>query len=326
MRTNKTIYMASALLMISAFTFFSCNKDDSTTPDNQITTSVTNEVQMSESHDAIAETIESDVDNNLDNLEANNYTSTTLKSGEASCITVKIDSSATLWPRTVTLTYNCTQTINDENISRTGEIVIVVNRTKTDDSKYVNRTITFNNFKLSTDSSSVVVNGTRTMTRLKVKTLLSTDKKNYTVSMTDTITSNLTFNISYKNGTTIDTTITFTRVTNKTRTVTKNFKREGLFIWKSDNANDSITYTGKISGKDFKGNSYVRKCVNPIKITRCATGQMVISSGSIELSSNNAVTGTVTYEKEGCSNKINLSKDGKVKKIERKMSKKLMKG
>jgi hypothetical protein len=321
MRTKKSIYLASALFVIGALTFVSCNKDEEkTTPDVQISATDTENALISESHDAIAENLENDIDNNLDKLEVNGYSSTSLKSGEVSCVSVKIDSTGTnVFPRTITLTYNCTDTINNEKISKTGEVKIEVDRIRTDSTKYFKRRITFIDFKIATDSSSVTVNGNRTLTRLKVKTSYTDMMKKCAFSITDSITSDLTFVVEYK-----DTTVTFTRIASKVRTITKNYIKE-TGHWKSDFTNDSITYTGQISGKDAKGNSYLRKYINPVKITRCLSGQLVVSSGSIELSKNDTVVGTITYEKEGCSNNIKLSKEGRSKNIERKMAKRLRK-
>ena len=325
MKTRRIIISSLIALFALIVTFWACNKDNGTDTQSGITTANISEIQQSESQDAIADKIETDIDNNLDALEANNYTVSSLKSAPESCVDIQIDSTGTnVFPRTVTLTYNCIDTVNGERIAQTGQVKIIVNRIKENvGTGYYSRSMTFTNFKFETDSSSVNVNGTRNLVRTQVKSNLSGDKKNYRTLITDSISSNLSFAITYKRSApAVDTTITFTRIVSRERNAALHSKRVGLLRWASDIRNDSITFTGKVEGVNAQGVPYMRNYTSPVKCVFCPYWpyNLVITSGEIEVSSNNVVIGTISYSANGCATEVTLNKDGKSKTIKRRFA------
>ena len=211
MKKMSILFVVATILLLGAITFFACKKDNSTNSANTTTTNTINQVQTSESQDATADKVESDVDSQADNLEANGYTGATTKSDPSTCVTISIDSTSSghKWPRTVTLTYNCNDTINGDVISQTGAVKIVVDTLTVNKKRGYSRSITFNNYTIGTDSSSVTLNGTRTVRCISVNaSTVSATSTNYRLELKDSVTSNLTFNITYKN---YSTTENFTR-------------------------------------------------------------------------------------------------------------------
>ncbi len=326
MNKSRTIYGIFALLLLGAITFYACKKDTTTTNSgaSNTTAKTVNQVQTSESQDATASKVETDIDNEADDLEANGYTTTATKDAASTCVSISIDSTSTkkLWPRTITLNYNCSDTVNGEVIKQTGIVSISVDTLMINKKRGYSRSISFNNYSITTDSSTIVINGTRNLKRIAI--IPSITSTNFRLELKDSVTSNLNFSIKYidyKGAT--DTTVTFTRKAARVRDVVLNYTKV-LRIWVNMIKNDTITFTGQVSGVDIIGNSYVRMipATDPIVVSYCPIWpHNEIITGEIDLTSNGTNIATITYTANGCSTNATLTTpDGKIKnrKINRK--------
>jgi hypothetical protein len=322
----RTIYGILAILLLGAITFYACKKDSTTTNSetSNTTANMVNQVQTSESQDATANKVETDIDNEADDLEANGYTTTNTKAAASTCVSISIDSTSTKksWPRTITLNYNCNDTVNGEVMIQTGIVSISIDTLTINKRRGYSRSITFNNYSIKTDSSTIVINGTRNLKRIAV--IPSLTSTNYRLELKDSVTSNLNFSINYVNYKgTADTTVTFTRKAARVRDVVLNYTKV-LRIWVNHIKNDTITFTGQVSGVDIIGKSYVRMipATNPIVVSYCPIWpHNEIITGEIDLTSNGTAIATITYTADGCSTNATLTTpDGKIKnkKISRK--------
>ncbi len=333
----KGLYVFTAVLFVlGMIVFFGCKKDNNSTDNSTVATSTVNEAQQSESQDAIADKTEQDMDNNLDKLESNGYSTSSEKSDLDECVSVSIDSTtrAKGWPRTVTLTYNCQDTINNEIFSQTGQIIVQVDTIKkTKSGMLYSRNISFNNYKIIMDSiptfspatsPSVTITGSRTLTRIGIsRTIINSKLIN--IDVTDSITSDMNFTINYG-----DTTITFTRNVARERVAELYFKRiTGTLIWLSDIPKDTLTYTGTVTGINARGKNYTREITTPLECTFCSSWphNLRISSGVISFSNDGGLVGTITYSAntDDCKTTVTLNANGKTKVIERKFGRKFHK-
>ena len=324
MKAKKIYSLASILLIGGVIIFFSCKKDNSSN-NMSLTSSQVNEAQQSESDDALADKVEQDMDNNMDNLESNGYSSSTAKSAIADCVGITIDSitNAGGWPRNITFTYNCQDTVNDEVISQLGTINVVVTRgVKTSGGYLYKRDITFTDYKVTIDSvstfnlatsPSIKITGTRTVTRTNIKPYLSDNNKMLRLVINDSIKSDMSFSIKYG-----DSTYTFTRFVDRQRNAFLHFSKP-FHRWISVIDNDTLTLTGPVTGTNARGYNYTRNITTPLLFTFCPLWpfNLIISSGEIDLSNSNGVTGTITYAATGCKTIVTLTVNGKSKIITR---------
>jgi hypothetical protein len=328
MKRKRLVSAALIGFVIVAMLASSCKKDKSSSSSSTETTSTVNQVQASESQDAVSDKVETDVDNQIDDLEANNFSLSAAKTAsDSSCVTITVDSTGgKSWPKTVTLVYNCQETINGELFDQSGTVIVTVDTTNINGERGYTRKVNFIDYALTTDSSTLILNGTRTLTRTKIKKEISSDLKKYRLEMIDSITSNLSFSVKYLdyNGSGLDTTVTFTRVTAKSRDMVLNFTRVGtLRKWTSVLKNDTITFNGKVTGIDIIGKNYERTIISPLIVTFCPIWPHtpVISTGTIELTVNGTNLASISYSAIDCVTSATLTTaDGKVKnkKINRK--------
>jgi hypothetical protein len=316
MQTRRLIYFVVAFVITSVVVFLSCKKDDS--KNDSIVTSTVDQAKEAESQDAIADKIEQDIDNNIDKLEMNNFKINSSKSAFNGCVDITVDSVVTQFinPKTITLTFNCTDTVNGEKISQIGTIKVVVNIFKiTDDGKLFKRTITFTNYKVGTDSASYTINGTRTVSRLSMNTSLSKDLKTAKLDIKDSIVSNLKFDVKYTNAS-----VSFTRNVNHLRTSVLYFKRN-LILWYADLKNDTVSLSGYVSGINAANINYTRQITTPLEFTFCPTWphNPIIAKGEIDFSNSNGKVGTISYSANGCKTSATLNVNGKTKQIERRI-------
>jgi hypothetical protein len=284
-----------------------------------------NEAQQSESNDAMADKVEQDLDNNLDNLESNGYSILPGKSAIADCVEITIDSTtkALGWPRTVTFTYSCQDTVNREVISQSGTINVIVSRGKWTTGGYLyTRAIHFTDYTVTIDSisafnlatsPSIKISGTRTVTRTKITPYLSADKQLLRIVINDSIKSDMNFHINYG-----DTSVTFTRNVDRERSAYLHF-RKPFHRWLNVIDEDTLTLTGPVTGVNARGFTYTRDITIPLLFTFCPIWphNLIISSGNIYLSNSNGAVGNITYTATGCKTTVTLTVNGKSKIITR---------
>jgi hypothetical protein len=323
MKTIKIQYLWG-LAVILGLSIYGCNKETTTSPNTSsgITKSDIATAQDAEAQDAVISQVEQDADNTMDDMEANNFTLSSTKSA-SDCATVEISPKDTfVFPKTITITYNCMDTVNGDYMTQTGQIVIVVDTIpvgkKLPWRAHLRRTLTFNDFSVSTDSSSFTINGTRTLFRERAATRVS-NSYNMRVEVKDSIVANLS--IAIKNG---SDNFTVTRIANRTREAIRNYSRLTMMSgWRAGIIRDSVIYNGTISGVNAMGNNYSRTITSPVIFTRCPYWpyNQIIPTGTIQFV-NGANTCTISYAADGCKTIITLEKNGQTKTIERRIGRK----
>ena len=325
MKTNKIHYLWAIAIVVNILTH-GCNKDATSGPGSSgITQSDLAAAQDAESQDAIISQVNQNTDNAMDNIEANNFNLTATKSA-SDCATVTISPKDTIvFPKTITINYNCTDTVNGEYMTQTGQLVIVVDTIpvgkKMPWRAHLKRTITFNAFSVSTDSSSFTINGTRTLFRRgsATKALNNLNKR---TEVKDSISSALTF--TTKTG---FTTLNSTWNSNRTRDAIRYFNRLSVNeYWHPVVEKDTITFTGEVSGVNAKGDNYSRMITTPLVYTHCPfyPYNIVIPAGTINYMAGTN-TMTVSYSADGCKTIITITKNGKTKTIDRRIGRKFNK-
>lgn len=331
------------LLMVVAlvgFIFTGCKKDSSSSSSGPVTVNAqTGTAQDAESQDAVATNIEQSADDQADQLEASNFQISETKSATVAGITVTVDSKdTTTFPKTITLAFDTTLTINGETITQSGNIVITVDTVAVGKKlwwrKHVERTYTFNNFSVSTDSSSFTVNGTRTMQRIGWASTLSSNKLDLNVIITDTINSDIKINIAdtVKSGTTTKTFAgSFTRNVARRRVYNVNYYKLSAtkLLWHPAYLKDTLTITGTITGLNLQDSAYSRNITTPLVFALCpvfpynlvAKGVITDSEGK-----DNNKTVTITYAPDGCKNSVTaVTSNGKTITLSRKLDRKFLK-
>jgi hypothetical protein len=312
-----------ALALMLGMTLAGCKKDK-TTSDTTLAGGDVALSQDAESQDAVADNVDQTVDDKLTSIEQNGFDISNQKSamvggGSWTC-THAGDTAA--WPKVITITFGDTA-VNGENLHYTGSIVItdsLIPGAGTWRNRLI-RKIKFAGFGIVSDSSSVIVTGTRTVTRTSVKytPALSTVTANTTslrLEVTDAITANLTFTITCG-----DFTKSFTRVVDRTRKAIAHFEK-GTIFWRQAYLKDTVTINGTVSGKNLQDSTYSRVITAPpITITRCPLLFPIISAGKMTLT-NGSKTATLDYSSDGCKTKVTITKGDKTKVIERKINRK----
>lgn len=299
MKTKKFVIRLLFIFLAGSLIFYSCKKDSSNPVVNQsLTGKQITQVLNSDAQDAIAEKTNEDIDSKLDELQNNNYVTGIAKSYQADLtdtvvITVN-HPDTTFFPKVVTLTYyNYRDSSAFENITKNGQITVTINRYDVNHPKLITRVINFNNFAVTTDSTTILLNGIRTVSRQKAAV-----KFNGLQTVRFSVTDNITAATKWAVVTTGKTdTLKFTRNVNKVRTAVTHFRnvvyRPGdLFhiLFRHIASSDTISYTGTVTGINEAGNNYSKSITSPLKITEYR-GSFVISSGTI-----NYVVGTDSYE------------------------------
>jgi hypothetical protein len=279
------------LLALFALLITGCKKDSTTT---KLTLTQIAQVQNSDVQDAIADKNDQDVDNLMDQLQVANYTliGSGLKSESLSgtrTLTVDKQDSVT-FPKTITIVYaNFTDNTADETFVKNGEIDITVTVTG-NDKQLVTRTQTFKNFSIKTDSTTIKVNGSRTVVR-SAKNFKYTGFTSLRFTITDNITANLSFAIT-KTG--VSDTLKFTRVVSKTRKAYLHYTNAGGNTWQTIKfinapAQDTVTSSGSVSGVNEKGENYTKTVDGATPLTLIfyqgvspvlASGTMVLTAGT----------------------------------------------
>ena len=324
MRAKWNSLLISIVLMV-VFSIWGCKKDTQGT--DQLGGSDVTVVQDVESQDAMAENIDQSTDNIIDGLEANDFSG--LKSaqtvGPSWSILPSKDTSATAFPKYITLTFDTDTTLNGEKFKQTGQIIVKLSllEAKYPWRKYIKREITFSNYTVENDSSSFTITGTRTLKRISIKTnpgKLTLNTTSFSLDVLDSINSNMTFAITcgdYRGS--------FTRQVAKTREAIAHYEK-GVALWHPALLKDTLIYRGVIKGINLQDSVYSRTIddAKPIVFTRCSSLVPVISSGVINIV-NGTKTATITYSSDGCKTSAVVEKNGKTKEIERKINRKFKK-
>jgi len=278
MKTGK-FQILLILTAICSLWFTSCNKDNM----------------------SVADKAEQDIDKSMDELQANNYNTSNLKSAQNSgSITIEVDHpDSTTFPKVITIVYNNYQdSTANESFVKNGTIIINVSTNAADYQK-VSRDYTFSGFTISTDSTVLSINGSRLVTRISNKARFN-GLSSLVLTIKDQVSANnLKFAI-VKTGQTDS--LKFTRIVSKIRTSTLYFENVGGLNWSTFNfrnilAKDTISYTGTVGGVNEKGDTYT-KAIDETKplIVTFYKGTPVVSSGTMNLSITGTLAASFTIE------------------------------
>lgn len=273
--------IATIILSGALFLAIGCKKDNS----NSLTTlpiEESDKIVNSDVQDAIADKMDQDIDKTLDNLQNNNYDASVSKSkANANSISIVVDHpDSTTFPKLITITYdNYVDSTGNESFVKNGQIKIAV--TASESSKNLTtRVITFNDFSITTDSTTVTVNGTRTVNR-ESATISYSATNGLRLNIVDNIASTLKFKISI--GSEVD---SVTRIAAKKREAVLHYAKVNSYFIPVI-AKDTIKYTGTVTGKNENGETYSKTVTNlsPLVITFynrtpiISSGEMVITFG-----------------------------------------------
>jgi hypothetical protein len=245
-------------------------------------------VQNSDAQDALADKTEEDVDNKLDELQNNNYGATISKSLLANLtdtVVITVDHpDTTTFPKIVTLTYySYIDSSANEPIIKNGKITVTITSANPTHRKLISRSMVFDNFAVTTDSTTIKMNGTRTVSRQK-EAVKFNGLQSIRISVTDNITAAMKFAVSTTGETD---TLYFTRNVNKVRTAVLHFRNVIYkpldlihILFRHVATSDTIAYNGTVTGINEKGDTYTKTITSPLIITDYR-GSLVISSGAI---------------------------------------------
>ena len=293
MKTKKIILWLFLIFAAVGLSLTSCKKES--TSNSSITSQQAVQVQNSDAQDAVADKTEEDVDNNLEELQNNNYVVASTKSFETgtptNSVVITVDHpDTTTFPKVVTITYyTYKDSCANENIIKNGKITITVTKPIANHARLFARAFTFTNFSVTTDSTTIIINGTRTVTRTKDALKLS-GIVSARISVTDNITASLSYAIAVTGKTD---TLRFTRVVNRVRTAVSYFKNAGSLLnmnFKHVDSSDTLKYEGTVTGVNEKGDTYSKTITIPLIVTNYK-GSLVITSGTMTY-----VDGTDTYQ------------------------------
>jgi hypothetical protein len=299
MKTGKLIFRLFFFLVAGSLFIYSCKKDSSTSSTKpSLTSSQTLQVQNSDAQDAVADKTEEDIDSKLDELQNNNYIAGNMKALAATLTdTVVINVNhpdTTYYPKVVTLTfYNYKDSSAFENITKNGQIVVTISRPDASHPRLITRVFNFNHFSVATDSTTITLNGIRTVSRQKIAVKYN-GLQSIRFSVTDNITAATNWAIV---GTGKTDTLKFTRVVNKVRTAVTHFRNviyvpNDIFHYRYQHvfSSDTISYSGTVTGINEANAAYSKTITSPLKVTEYR-GSLVISSGTIAY-----VSGTNTFQ------------------------------
>ena len=294
---RKIVFRLLYLFFAVAFSLYSCKKDSTTANNNTLTGKQVIQVQNADAQDALADKTEEDIDNKLDELQNNNYSEVSTKAlgSLTDTVVITVDHpDTTTFPKLVTLTfYNFRDSSLNENITKNGKITVTITSTNPNHRKLVSRAFVFNNFSISTDSTTITLNGTRNVNRQSA-TLKPTGFLSERLSVIDNITAATRFAVVSTGKTD---TLKFTRNVNKVRTAVYHFRNviyrplePHRIFWRYVASSDTITYTGTVTGIDEKGDTYSKEIISPLEMT-LFRGSLIISSGELTYT-----VGTDTYQ------------------------------
>jgi hypothetical protein len=298
MEIRKFIIRLSFFFIAGCISLSSCKKESSGPNENPLTASQTIQVQNADVQDAIADKTEEDIDNKLDELQNNNYAVAGMKSLLADLtdtVVITVDHpDTTTFPKIVTLTYySYKDSCANETIIKNGKITVTITSADPNHRKLVSRAFVFSNFAITTDSTTIKLNGTRTVSRQK-ETVKFNGLQSVRIAVTDNITAAMRFAVATTGKTD---SLYFTRNVNKVRTAVAHFRNIFYkpgdlfhFFFRHVSSSDTITYNGTVTGINEEGNTYTKTITSPLTITEYQ-GSLIVSSGTIIY-----VVGTDSFE------------------------------
>lgn len=260
------------------------------------------QARESEFHETFIDAMESDIDMVLDNLEINGFTGPVEDERLGSCVQVHVDTlGVNGWPRIITLTFNCNDTIDGMSARRCGKIIVLIEATG--DSLNIYERSIYNktnsdyqidpceSYCIITDSTSEIYPisfvGTRLTKRVNANKKILNNGNICRYEIKDSI---------YYSGS-VSNCCDFSRNIKTIRTAILYFNKSGL-RWKNDLKKDTIFYTGNVS-EDYYYSSYSRKIITPLTYTFYSSWpyNRVISEGSAELINepSHGLIGKITY-------------------------------
>ena len=302
MKKSNSILILIFFLSVIGLSVTSCKKVNSNSSTTSLTGSQSVQVLNSDAQDALADKTEEDVDSKLEELETDNYVLVGAKSyfsDPTDTVIITVDHpDTTFFPKVVTLKYySFTDSSANESIVKNGTITVTISKNVANNSRLLSRSFVFDNFSVTTDSTTVIINGTRTVTRtrdaLKLNGLQSAK-----ISVTDHIIAATRWAVVTTGSTD---TLKFTRNVDKVRTAISYFRNihfmAGMpeynmlhMYFRHIVSSDTITYTGTVTGINEKGDDYTKTITTPLIIVDYK-GSLVISSGVISYQA-----GASTYE------------------------------
>jgi hypothetical protein len=298
MEIRKFIFRLFFFFIAGTLSLSSCKKESSGSSGNPLTSQQTIQVQNADAQDAVADKTEEDIDSKLDELQNNNYAVAGTKSylsGLTDTVVITVDHpDTTTFPKVVTLTYySYRDSSANENIVKNGKITVTITSANPNYRKLVSRSYVFSNFAVTTDSTTIKLNGTRVVSRQKESVRFS-GLQYVRISVTDNITAATNWAVVTTGETD---TLRFTRNVSKIRTAVLHFRNVIYrpldiihFLFRHIASSDTITYTGTVTGINEEGNTYTKTITSPVVVTEYR-GSFVISSGEITY-----VVGTDSYD------------------------------
>jgi hypothetical protein len=284
---SKIVFRLLLFFLAVSLSLSSCKKDSTTANNNTLTGKQVIQVQNNDAQDALADKTEEDVDSKLAELQNNNYSNASAKAlgtlNDTVVITVDHPDTTT-FPKVVTLTYyNFRDSSLNENITKNGKITVTISSANPTHRKLVSWAFVFSNFSVSTDSTTITINGIRTVSRQKVSFKFNGFLSERT-SVIDNITAATRFAVVSTGKTD---TLKFTRNVNKVRTAVYHFRniiykplQPARIFWRYVASSDTITYTGTVTGTNEKGDTYSKTITSPLEVT-VYKGSLIISSGAL---------------------------------------------
>ena len=287
-----------AVFLIGGLVLTNCSKEDNLAPSsNDFTANETGQVENADVQDAVADQITQDIDNTADELQNSSYQTDDLSSaritGGSRTITVDHPDSTT-FPKVVTIIYtNWSDSTAIDTFVKNGEIDIVVN-CPDPEKRLITREYTFKNFSVTTDSTVISVSGTRTVTRQNDSIFWDTEHFRARMAATDHITANLTFTLTNINN---NESSEFTRVVDRTRNAICWYRLSYMhrhWFGRHMASNDTITWTGTVTGVDENGFNYQKQITDPV-VMHAYRGTLVIISGTVDFTGGSGDT-AFSYE------------------------------
>ncbi len=297
MKTNKLTNFLM-LFAIVGLIFTGCKKDNSSSSSSSsgVTSAQASQAQNSDEQDAVSDRAEQDADNNVDQLQANNYTIPATKGDGSITITLtKGVSDSSTFPKTFSIVYsNYADSSALEKFVFNGEIDVTISLApNAKNALYTVREYTFKSFSVETDSLSststsnattITVSGTRTVTRTSVQYYIIPPLKGIRLVAVDSIDANTTWAITNTGSTD---TLHFTRIVRRQRTSDINFININTTAtkWKqivlvSYPHLDTIFWTGTVKGVNEAGDNYSKYITTELQGT-WYSGTPVLIAGAI---------------------------------------------
>lgn len=279
----KTQFVNVAILALAlTFAFTSCEK---TTDENGLSDTDIQVLTDDSSEEALSDQVFDEVDNDILELDNSGYDPKKMATKSTVCKTITVDKpDDSNFPKTITIDFGegCSTVINNDTITKTGKIIVEVTGRYYAEASL--RTVTFEN---------LYVNGVKFEGVRSVYSNGYDDEKNFS------------WDIKLEGGKLIypDGTIV-TREINRTRT---RFTNQTIVAF-----DDYILIEGQVTGTNYRGETYTRKTLEPLKRT---AGCNFYVSGILEVSNSNGFLASIDYGDGQCDRFAEVTKGDETKTI-----------